>query len=195
MSDQLTLTLQPDNPCNTTLIDTESGEVYYKVSTEHGKKSVTYVKDPNGGVIASWEWREYLSDLITFGSTKPIAVSAWLHKSMIPMKRTVSFKDDIGRAYEWKNVGSGVKPELYTSDSEVPIVRFQTALRWMDRETSPPVEKSRPAALIITPRGQEIMNLAVIGFLVLERKRRMNETSMVNRANAEAMQMDPRKMV
>jgi len=40
------LILQPDNPSNTTIVDSAAGEVVYKVHTEHGLgMTITYFED------------------------------------------------------------------------------------------------------------------------------------------------------
>jgi len=86
MSDLLILVFQPDNPCNTIIIDEETGKVMYQVATEHGKSTVTRVKNAVGESIASWEWRDVRSDIITLGNGTPTSVSSWLKKSLVPFK-------------------------------------------------------------------------------------------------------------
>lgn len=87
MSDLLILVFQPDNPCNTTIIDEETRKVMYQVATEHEKSStVTRVKNAVGESIASWEWRDVRSDIITLGNGTPTSVSSWLKKSLVPFK-------------------------------------------------------------------------------------------------------------
>lgn len=86
MSDLFTLVLTPDNPSNTTITDGDNGKVLYRVATEHGKETVTRVQSATGGTIASWEWRDVRSDVITLGTGTPMPTSAWLKKSIIPFK-------------------------------------------------------------------------------------------------------------
>jgi hypothetical protein len=81
------LILEPDNPCNTTIVDNVSDVIRYRVTTEHTKnKTVTYVKNAAGETIASSEWRDIQSDMITIGKNPPVPSSTWLKKSMIPFK-------------------------------------------------------------------------------------------------------------
>lgn len=83
----LTLEFEPDNPCNTTITDSESGEVVYTVITQHtDKKTVTRIRNAAGEVIASSEWRDVRSDILTLGQAVPVSSSAWLRKSMVPFK-------------------------------------------------------------------------------------------------------------
>jgi hypothetical protein len=84
-----TLIFDPDNPCNTTITDSDTCKVVYKVVTEHGKQTVTRVKNAAGETIASWEWRDVRSDIITLGDGTPVPTSAWLKKSLIPFKEYV----------------------------------------------------------------------------------------------------------
>ena len=81
------LILQPDNPCNTVIADSDSGEILYTVTTTHpGYKTVTAIKNADGDTIASSEWRDVQSDIITLGNNKPVPSSTWLRKSMVPFK-------------------------------------------------------------------------------------------------------------
>jgi hypothetical protein len=84
--DLSTFVLEPDNPCNTTIIDDDTGQLIYRVFTEHGKETVTKVERADGEIIASWEWHDFTSDRITLGKAPPVPVSAWLQKSLVPFK-------------------------------------------------------------------------------------------------------------
>ena len=79
------LTLSPDNPCNTTLLN-EDGKELYHVHTEHGSATTTFVKDADGQVLASLEWRDVLPDKVTLGqnSKGPMSIPDWLHTSLVP---------------------------------------------------------------------------------------------------------------
>jgi len=181
MSDLLTLVLQPDNPCNTTIIDEETGKVMYQVATEHGKSTVTRAKNAVGESIASWEWRDVRSDIITLGNGTPTSVSSWLKKSLVPFKDTVTFKDASGRNFKWKGNGAGMQFELYIETDKIsPIAQFRKSRRVANAET-------RAATLTLNGIGKEIIDLVVISFLVLEKARRGKETSMLNRAQSEAL--------
>lgn len=89
MSTPLVLVLERDNPCNTTIIDSKSGDLVYTVTTVHGNDAITYLKDAEGANVAHWKWRDVRSDLLTLGNVKPIAASDWLQKSTIPFNRQV----------------------------------------------------------------------------------------------------------
>ena len=81
------LILQPDNPCNTTITDSDSGEILYTVTTTHPEhKTITVIKNADGDTIASSEWRDVQSDIITLGNSKPVPSSTWLRKNMMPFK-------------------------------------------------------------------------------------------------------------
>jgi hypothetical protein len=81
------LILEPDNPCNSIITDGDSGKVCYTVKTEHSsQKTVTVVKNAAGETIASSEWRDVQSDIITLRNNSPVPASAWLKKSMMPFK-------------------------------------------------------------------------------------------------------------
>lgn len=184
MSDLLTLVFQPDNPCNTTIIDEETGKVMYQVATEHGKSTITRVKNAVGDSIASWEWRDVRSDIITLGNGTPTSVSTWLKKSLVPFKGTVTFQDASGRNFKWKGNGPGMQFELYIeSDKTSPIAQFRKSRRIVDQVAN---AGKKPATLTVNNIGEEILDLVVISFLVLEKARRGTETSTLNRAEGAA---------
>ena len=59
----------------------------------------------------------------------------------------------------------------------------------MDRKVNPPAEVFREATLTLDTRAQEITNLVVISFLMLEKSRRIKETSQASTLRALAVQM------
>ena len=78
----LTLTLSPDNPVNTKLLN-EDGKALYTVHTEHGKSAtLTHVQNTDDEVLASLEWRDVLPDKVTLGSKAPMSLRDWLHTSL-----------------------------------------------------------------------------------------------------------------
>lgn len=84
--ENLTLTLTPNNVSNTTLIS-EDGRRLYTVITEHTKKAtVTSVRNFRDEVIASLEWRDVLPDKVTIGERKPVLMTEWMKRSVIPFK-------------------------------------------------------------------------------------------------------------
>ena len=85
-SEEITiLTFTPDNPSNTT-ITAPSGEVLYTVSTTHEKHTLTSVYDKYGAVIGTLQWRDALSDKVTFRGGPSQSYSDWLKKSHVPFK-------------------------------------------------------------------------------------------------------------
>lgn len=87
----LILTLQPDNPCNTIITDQDdSDKTLYHVYTLYEPSVTTFVKNGAGDIIASWEWREIRSDIITLLGASPTPVSSWLKKSIVPLKEYTS---------------------------------------------------------------------------------------------------------
>ncbi|KIM40466.1 hypothetical protein M413DRAFT_445923 [Hebeloma cylindrosporum] len=190
MSEPLILVLQPDNPSNTKITDKDTGELVYTVHTEHEKETITYVKDAEGKILAQWEWHDTRSDIVTLGNAKPMPSSVWLRKSLIPFNSSVSFKDDKARSFKWKGVEGGGQMELYSSEEKNhPIAAFSKSLRYTDRKVNPPAQVFRDATLTLGTRAQEITNLVVISFLMLEKTRRMKETSQGSVASALAVQM------
>lgn len=89
------LIVQSEDPCNTLILDSESGDIVYTVFTVlEGKKTVTYVKDAKRKTIASWEWQSVRSDTLVLGSgskAQRIPVGMWLQQSIIPFNRYVLF--------------------------------------------------------------------------------------------------------
>lgn len=179
------LIFETDNPCNTIIVDNDTGKVLYQVATEHGKETVTRVKDGAGETIASWVWKDVRSDIITFGNGKPVPVSAWLKKSLVPFKDTVTLQDNAGRNFKWKGNGPGLSFELFAEDDKKePLVRFHKSRTVWNRTAQPPTSTTQPARLVMDSRGAEIQDIAVVSFLVLEKSRRARENSTLNRADS-----------
>ncbi|KAJ7593394.1 hypothetical protein C8J56DRAFT_1003137 [Mycena floridula] len=173
----LTLILSPDDPCNTNIF-IEDGRIMYQVATDFGRRTITRVLNGAGERIASWEWRDVRSDIITLGQTPPVAVNTWLRKSVVPFKDTIRFQDHTGQGFKWKGGHSGLQFELFIeSDKKHPIASFQKSRRTFNHTTNPPTEMMIPAQLYIDYRGQAIRDLVVISFLVLEKNRRVAENS------------------
>ncbi|KAH6900902.1 hypothetical protein BKA70DRAFT_1230665 [Coprinopsis sp. MPI-PUGE-AT-0042] len=167
--------LTSDSPCSCSLIDQETDDIWYTVSTELGKEATKTVLNGTDQVIASWKWREFSSDILTLGSLEPMPASAWLRKSLSPFKTDVSFsgKDEV--KYTWKNNDPWQDLELYKEDDETnPIAQFQKAANWRASvgPQDPPVQMHRPATLTLDARGQEIQDLVVISFLILQKQKR-----------------------
>ncbi|KAF9266479.1 hypothetical protein L218DRAFT_922065 [Marasmius fiardii PR-910] len=185
-TEPLTLILEPNNPCNTNISDSNDGKILYQVSTEHGKHTTTRVKNTAGETIASWEWRETRSDVISLWRGPPMSVGSWLKKSMMPFKDTVTFQDFSGRSYKWKGNAPGLSLELFSElDKKNPITRFIKPHRILNQDPTinPQQYQWTPAQLVLDERGEDIIDLVVISFLVLEKTRRANENSTTNRAD------------
>ena len=128
----LSLRFERDNPCNTTILDPD-GNTFYTVATDFVKpdKLVTRVHDGIGKLVAEWMWRNVRSDLLTIRDRPQMPASAWLKKSIIPFREFVSpffpalttcgltdrasvrrsdvtFQDDAGVEYIWKNNKPGL---------------------------------------------------------------------------------------
>ncbi|KAI3618852.1 hypothetical protein WG66_000511 [Moniliophthora roreri] len=184
-SEALALILTPNNPCNTKISDNDDGKVLYEVATEHGKDTVTKVKRTSDGqTVASWVWRDIRSDVITFGNASSIPSSAWLKKSMVPFKDTVTFEDPSKRTFKWKGNAPGLDLELFCeSDKKQPIARFLKPAPLLNEEGKLGGEWT-PAKLVLDERAEEIQDLVVVSFLLLEKRRRATENSVGNRAEA-----------
>jgi hypothetical protein len=86
----ISLRLERDNPCNTTIVDPD-GNVFYTVATDFSDpdKPVTRVHDGVGKLVAEWIWRDARSDLLTIRDLPQTPASAWLKKSFIPFREYV----------------------------------------------------------------------------------------------------------
>jgi len=178
------LALEPDNPCNTTITDIDTGKVVYTVATQHtDKKTCTYIRNAAGEVIASSEWRDVRSDIITLGQAAPVSSGVWLRKSMIPFKDTIYFTHD-KRNFKWKGNGPGLALELYQADDkENPIAKFMKSKRVLNKSTIPPTTEMSIAKLVLDGRGSDISDIVVISFCFLEKSRRAREASTQNRGD------------
>lgn len=182
-SEPLTLILEPNNPCNANISDAEDGQILYQVSTEHARHTTTRLRNAHGDTIASWEWRDTRSDILTIGTGSPVSVSAWLKKSMMPFKDTVHFQDFSGRNYKWKGNGPGLSLELFSeADKKNPISRFIKPHRLLNPDGSVS-QHFTPPRLLLDRRAEAIQDLVIISFLILEKSRRATENSTSNRAD------------
>jgi hypothetical protein len=78
--------------------------------------------------------------------------------------------------------------KLYSKDDKKnPIVRFRKSLNLVNRKVDPPTTDARPAMLLLSSKGVEIQDIAVISFLVLEKSRRATESSTINRADSAGL--------
>ncbi|KAF8517640.1 hypothetical protein JB92DRAFT_2809784 [Gautieria morchelliformis] len=170
----LTYTLTNDNPLNTSLVDlsSEYSRPAYKVETHvSSSKTITIVRNSEEDVIASLEWRETLPDKVTIGDKPSVSLNSWMKPGLLPLS-PVSFHDDQGRKYQWRNVAAGLDMELYAVDTAGgPIAAFCKA--HVDRTN----DTSTPATFRLTARAREIADTCVVSFLFLEKKRRMRENS------------------
>ncbi|OCH89208.1 hypothetical protein OBBRIDRAFT_794480 [Obba rivulosa] len=175
-SSPVVLFLHPDNPCNTSLLDTD-GNLLYTVNTEHGQHSSTYIRNDDEEVIAWSQWRDVLPDKVSIGARPPISVDDWLRKSIVPFVDEVKFEDDLGRKYKWKGWSSGSSLELFTAEDgyKQPIARFMKPRK--DCSTTPPTTVAS-ARLVLDSRAVELRDTVVTSFLFLEKTRRIKENSL-----------------
>lgn len=84
----VTYTFTNDNPANTTLFAKAFGGaiIHYTVVTEFVGKTITHVRNADGEAIASLEWREVLSDKVTFKNGKSQALNSWLKSGFLPLR-------------------------------------------------------------------------------------------------------------
>jgi len=177
-SEFLSLCLRNDNVSNCTL-STEDGKVLYTVYTEHTPKTITQVRNTENEVIASLEWRETLSDRVTLGDNKPVALNNWMKKSIIPFVSDVTFFDNAKRQYKWKGYSVGQSLELHTANSKKSIAFFHKRRRIPNSNKDEPPIWTEPK-LVLDARAQEIRDIVVISFLFLEKNRRIFERTSQN---------------
>ncbi|KAG8969232.1 hypothetical protein FRC03_003757 [Tulasnella sp. 419] len=185
------LTFTNDNPNNTRILNADR-QVIYEVKPDFtGKRTMTNFRRFNppgsgeGEVFGVLEWHDTFSDKISFNGGEMVKKSNFFKKSGL-ISFVLRFKDDQGRKYTWKGLGSGLQLALHAEDSpnKLPIAQFQKTR--YDHSTDPPTHF--PAQLFLTPRAVEIQDLVVFGFCVLEKDRRINETSSQNRADISKME-------
>jgi len=183
----LSLLLERDNPCKTSIVD-QDGNTFYTVATDlaNPDKPVTRVHDGIGKLVAEWIWRDARSDLLTIRGRPQTAASAWLKKSIIPFWDDVTFQDDAGVEYVWKNNKPGLALQLFGPRSKTqPVARFIRSYKdYKANREHPPVV---PSKLLLDESVEPIRDLIVISFLMLERRRRETETATVNHAQSLAI--------
>ncbi|KAI0067179.1 hypothetical protein BV25DRAFT_1795005 [Artomyces pyxidatus] len=171
------LTFERDNPYNTTLID-ESKRTRYVVSTDFSPPFRTRVIDGAGTLVAEWAWRDTRPDpALNMRGRRTVPVSRWLKKSMLPFKRTVTFKDDTGLEYKWEANASGVPLKLFGPYSKTePVARYLRARKELDGP-------DQPAQLFVDQCTEDVRDLIVVSFLLLERLRLWKQTKASKRSS------------
>ncbi|KDQ24483.1 hypothetical protein PLEOSDRAFT_1113808 [Pleurotus ostreatus PC15] len=190
----LSLTLTPDNPSNCDLTDAETGKVVYHVFTVFDPKTTTIVENAAGEKIASWEWSDVRSDVLTLGNAPPVSSSVWLKKSMVPFKDTVTFTGTDTKTYKWKGNSLGSSLELFSPDDKSSaIARFTKSYRVKNQNTDPPTYTTTPSQLVIAGyvvsgnsspdhEALRLQDLIVVSFLMLEKSKRARDKSVTNRS-------------
>ncbi|KAL4268810.1 protein of unknown function DUF6593 [Pleurotus pulmonarius] len=200
----LSLTLTPDNPSNCDLVDAETGKVVYHVFTIFDPKTTTVVENAAGDKIASWEWSDVRSDVLTLGNAPPVSSSAWLNKSIVPFKDTVTFTGPDSKTYKWKGNSLGSSLELFSPDDKSSaIARFAKSHRVKNQTTDPPSYTTIPSQLVIAGyvvssdnpspdhKALRLQDLIVVAFLMLEKSKRARDKSITNRVNTQAHPLTP----
>lgn len=83
----VTLTLNPDNPFNTT-ITSETGDVCYRVVTgSMGENLTTHIRNSQDELIGGLVWGENESDRVILRGRQPIDLSRWMKRSHLPFKQ------------------------------------------------------------------------------------------------------------
>ncbi|KAI0034425.1 hypothetical protein K488DRAFT_84043 [Vararia minispora EC-137] len=177
------LTLEQDNPCNTTIVD-ELKDIVYVVDTDltDPSKPTTHIKGSDEKIIASWVWRDIRSDVLTYGNLPPVSASSWVSKSIVPFSDTATFRDHTqGREFKWTNLGAGMWPQLFGPSSKTePVARFEPSRR-------DPSVGVLPARLFISDNVEYCQDEIVVSFLLLERRRRTHEADGAARADSIAL--------
>ncbi|KAF9488886.1 hypothetical protein BDN71DRAFT_1402579 [Pleurotus eryngii] len=194
----LSLTLTPDNPSNCDLIEVETGKVVYHIFTVFDPKTTTIVENAAGERIASWEWSDVRSDVLTLGNMPPVSSSVWLKKSMVPFKDTVTFTGPDEKIYKWKGNSLGSSLELFSPDDKSSaIARFTKSYRMKNQNTDPPSYITTTSQLVIAgyvvsgDDSSRLQDLIVVSFLMLEKSKRARDKSVTNRINTQAHPFTP----
>ncbi|QRV75065.1 hypothetical protein RhiJN_03080 [Ceratobasidium sp. AG-Ba] len=185
-SPNLELVFNKDNPSNCVLAPANGSGPFYSAVAKlrDGKDMITtYRKSENGPavdwesapIIGSLEWREVFSDKLSLAGKAPMSSGNILKKTIF--STTVKFSDDQGRKYEWRGYGAGLQM-LFEKDGKEGIAGFKKSR--LNHATG----AVEPAVLTLSPRAMEIADLVVVSFLVLEKQRRIDDTSSNNKADA-----------
>ncbi|KAF7976099.1 hypothetical protein HWV62_7519 [Athelia sp. TMB] len=183
----LILTLESDCPWSTNFLDPE-GDVLYETRTYfQGDTNYTAIRNDKEEIIGTLRWKETLPDEIMLKGLKFKSIAGWLKKSWIPMNYTVALKDDTGRGYVWTGNAPGLKLQLYTAEDKkktAPIATYNNSYLISNTNSSghPGSPQSPPtrglATLELTERAQEIRDLVVTSFVVLEKGKKTEHGNM-----------------
>jgi len=186
----LTLTLENDCPWSTNFLDPE-GEVLYETRTYfQGDTNYTAIRNDKDEIIGTLRWKETLPDEIMLRGSKFKSIVGWLKKSWIPMNYTVAMKDDAGRGYVWMGNAPGLQLQLYTAEDKKktePIAISKSSYLIPNTATGGDPSAPRPpptralATLTLTDRAQEVRDLVVVSFVVLEKGKKTEHGNMASR--------------
>ncbi|KAF8518109.1 hypothetical protein BU17DRAFT_91194 [Hysterangium stoloniferum] len=170
---ELTYSFTSSKPWNARIIPSNH-TVYHTYSVKTETKGATslfgsshnvteVVNESSGETIATLTWREMLPDKVTFKGSAAMSINTWMKPELLHSH------DDQKRKYHWKNIAAGLEMELHAEDTpDIPIASYTK---------DPNVHQ-----LSLTKRATEIYELCVVSFIFLEKKRSLQEVSVLSRA-------------
>jgi len=140
---------------------TEDGQLWYTVDTpwKIGNRTSTFTRvHPKNEVIGEVHWKQIEQSRVRIGSTVMDRNDFLRHKGTFSSHRLMTGSD--GLEYEWK--GTGSEPELWSLSTGRCVAHYR----------SRNIFKGRKATLTIEPEGEPIMDVIIIAFTIIDKRRK-----------------------
>jgi len=166
------LTITSSNSRNTEFV-TENGQLWYTVETpwKLGSRTTTFTRtQPKAEVIGQIIWKTVSQSRVRIGSTmldrKDFLRSKGALSSHLLMTGTN------GLEYEWKHTNS--EPELWSLSTGRCVAHFKSSN----------IFKGRKRALTIEPEGEPIMDIIIVAFTIIDKRKKDSQTATIATVNA-----------
>ncbi|KAI0752728.1 hypothetical protein C8Q80DRAFT_1267233 [Daedaleopsis nitida] len=177
-----------DDLCNTTVIDADSGNTLYLVSTKSSSEGVTAttICTSDSQIVAEWERNasEPKHDYVTVQGRTRSKLSDWLPKaSMFSLSSKRVFTAPDGRTYHWswKEDSHGFEARILILPGVSPVVaRLCSPPQLVDAHTRTVVAHSErdpvwpylKVFLHVQPSHTHMLEPILLAFIILEQQRR-----------------------
>ncbi|KAI0632037.1 hypothetical protein C8Q77DRAFT_1158716 [Trametes polyzona] len=163
------LVFASNSPTNSPVVDSETGQLLFSVSTPHSLTPVTTVTDSQGGAVGEYK-RGWIHDEVVYkGQSRHL--SDWLVKNSVFSRRR-KFEAPNGKKYEWQ-WGRLMSNDLKMVDCDTGKLVAQGL-----RKEFKLFSQSQKLSIEVTPDGAPIMDAIVLTFVICELLTRKMETDL-----------------
>jgi len=171
----LNISFTENDPKNSLVVHTETGRPLYEIDTPRslGDGMTTIRRVDDKGVVAQVDWKSFGSDMLQFSGGASTKVGSFLSKEGTLSSSRV-FVAPNGVEYKWKMEGN----RCVMLDSQTREIAAESHRKKYGFFSG----NSRPLNLDVTKEAVEFLDLVLLTFIIMEKKRR--DLEMVIAANA-----------